>query len=415
MRIALGSYMVRYPLGGMMSWVLQYLRGFDALGHDVYFVESSGYPGSCYDPELGVMGDDCSTGTRIVNELLKAHGLGERWCFVDIDGEHHGLSKAKLDDVLASADLFVDMGTHGAFLERIGPRVRSLLLDGEPGFTQMKLETERRHEQSVKHYDSWFTTGRSIASGDSHAPTAGLAWHPVFHPVMASDFEFCETAPDSSYGTVMNWKSYGRYEFDGIEYGHKDLEFDRFIELPKRVDAALEIAVSGSDVPKNRLREQGWRIASAKDATRTYDSFRDYIKATRGEFSVCKNGFVALETGWFSDRSAAFLASGRPVVLQETGFSRHLPTGEGLFAVRNVDEAAAAIDAIESDPGRHMRAAREIACEHLDAPKVLRSFLDAAMSDAGPSRTCDSDAQAGLATQEIAAVARDAELRRGNA
>jgi hypothetical protein len=173
----------------------------------------------------------------------------------------------------------------------------------------------------------------------------------------------------------MNWQSYEPVEFDGTCYRHKDAEFLKFVELAGRCRAPLEVAISGS-APKDQLAAAGWRIRRAHEVTHTYDSFLEYICASRGEFSVCKSGYVVSNSGWFSDRSAAYLALGRPVVMQETGFSAHLPTGSGLFAVQNVDQAAAAIDQIESDYSRHARAARQIAEEYLDARRVLRTFLD---------------------------------------
>src|SRR5262249_56361618 len=139
-RIVLGSYFVRYPFGGMMSYVLQYLAGFARLGHDVYFVEKSGYANSCYDPSRDIMSDNCSFGVAAAGALLERFGLGERWCFVDQQGQYHGLSRRRVKEVFKSADLFVDMGTHGAWMDEAigGCRV---LLDGEPGFTQMKMES----------------------------------------------------------------------------------------------------------------------------------------------------------------------------------------------------------------------------------------------------------------------------------
>ena len=133
----------------------------------------------------------------------------------------------------------------------------------------------------------------------------------------------------------MNWQSYEPVEFEGVVLRHKDVEFRRFLELPSHTDAVLEVAVSGPNVPRDELREAGWLVRDAHDVTISYDTFRDYIGASAGEFSVCKNGYVATTSGWFSDRSAAYLASGRPgpVVMQDTGFSAHLPCGVGLFAV----------------------------------------------------------------------------------
>ncbi|MDQ3101020.1 MAG: hypothetical protein M3R08_06510, partial [Bacteroidota bacterium] len=164
----------------------------------------------------------------------------------------------------------------------------------------------------------------------------------------------------------------------GIEYGQKDQEFKKFSCLPKMVEAPMEVAVSGLDEPTaHMLRQHGWLINSAQRVTLTIDSFKEYIHNCKGEFSVCKNVYTATDSGWFSDKSAAYMASGRPVVLQETGFSKHLPVGEGLFAVNSAEEAKNALEKIESNYEWHSRRAYEIAVEYLEAKKVLANFLNA--------------------------------------
>jgi hypothetical protein len=172
----------------------------------------------------------------------------------------------------------------------------------------------------------------------------------------------------------MNWQAHEALSFNGTSYGQKDVEFRKFIGLPRRTPALLEVAVAGR-VPRDELLGYGWRIRSAHEVTASFDSYHDYIRASKGEFSVAKNVYVATHSGWFSDRSAAYLASGRPVVLQETGFSEHLPCGRGLFSVRSVDEAAAALEAINGNYDQHARWAREVAREHLDARVVLARLL----------------------------------------
>jgi hypothetical protein len=374
-RIVLGSYMVRYPLGGMMSWVLQYLVGFDRIGHDVTFVEKSGYPNSCYDPARDVMSDDCSYGTKAVAALLDRFGLGGRWCFVDAGGRYHGLGRAEVETALAEADVFVDMGTHGAWLPEAEGAGLRVLIDGEPGFTQMKMDLRLRAGEVLPEYDLYYSAGQNVGTRRSSAPAAGKAWRHLFHPVVVDLFPNA-SGPGGAFTTVMNWQSYEPLEYDGAVFGHKDVEFRKFESLPTRTDATLEVAVSGRDVPSDELASAGWRIIDAHAVTSSFDSFVQYVRASRGEFSVCKSGYVQTRSGWFSDRSAAYLASGRPVVLQDTGFAEHLPCGEGLFAVQDVDEAVAALAAIESDYERHSRASRHIAAEHLDARTVLRRFLD---------------------------------------
>ncbi|MFH1679042.1 MAG: hypothetical protein ABIH26_00180 [Candidatus Eisenbacteria bacterium] len=375
-RIILGSYMVRYPLGGMMSWVLQYLAGFRQLGHEVWFVEKAGYENACYDPERNVMGDDPTRGARAVHELLSRFGLGDRWCFVDIAGEYHGMPRGRIEAAFDSADAFIDMGTHGDWLGEAANTGCRVLLDGEPAFTQMKMENRLAAGEPAAEYDRYFTCGRNIGTERSSAPTAGRSWGTVFHPVVVDLFPAGPVPPGAPLTTVMNWQSYEPVHYRGKTYGHKDVEFEKFVGLPARTSTVLEVAVSGKGVPSERLRDAGWRIRDAHEVTSTFDSFARYVRESGGEFAVCKNGFVATRSGWFSDRSAVYLASGRPVVMQDTGFSDHLPCGEGLYAVGSVEEAAEAIERIRAHYRRESEAARKIACAHLDARKVLARFLN---------------------------------------
>jgi hypothetical protein len=374
-RILLGSYMVRYPLGGMMSWVLQYLVGFHRLGHDIYLVEKSGYPNACYDPVRNVMTDECTYGARIVDELLKEHGLRDRWCYVDAGGTHHGMSEQRVGELFATADLFIDMGTHGSWLEEAQKTPCKILLDGEPAYSQMKMEQRRRSGQQLAEYDYYFSTGQNVGTAACTAPSAGVTWHHVFHPVVSSLYDSTLAATDAPFTTIMNWQSYEPVEFDGEVYGHKDVEFKKFLDLPRRTSVPLEIAVSGKAVPTEDLQNRGWSLRDAHQTTISYRSFVDYVAASRGEFGVCKSGFVRTRTGWFSDRSAVYLACRKPVILQDTGFSKHLPCGEGLFAVNGIDEAVEAIRAIQAEYSRHACAARQVAREHLDAERVLGDFL----------------------------------------
>jgi hypothetical protein len=344
------------------------------LGHEVYLVEKSGYAGACFDPTRGVMSDDCSHGLTVVAALLARFGLADRWCFVDAAGRYYGLPRARAEAVLRSADVFVDYGTHGAWLGEAAHAGARVLLDGEPGHTQIKLELSRAAGREPAPYDHYYTVGRNVGTARSTAPTAGRRWRHVFSPVAVEHFPAGPAGPGAPFTTVMNWQSHEPLTFEGRTYGQKDVEFPRFADLPRRTGAPLEIAVSGK-APARELRQAGWRLRRASEVTVSYDSFGEYIRASAGEFSVCKHVFVATNSGWFSDRSAAYLASGRPVVLQDSGFSAHLPCGRGLFAVRTADEAAAALDEIGRDYARHSRAARDIAVAYLDAPKVTGTLL----------------------------------------
>jgi hypothetical protein len=374
-RIIVGSYLVQFPLGGYMSWVGQWLVGFERLGHEVWFVEKSAGPNSCYDPSTGVMADDCAYGAVQLRRFLERHGLPSQWCFVDAGGSYHGTGRVNIEGVFRSADLFVDMGTHGLWSNEAASARLRVLVDGEPGFRQMMLEKALAEEQELPLYDRYYSVGLNLGTPACTAPTAGRRWQPIFDPVVTDLFSHQPPPNGAAFTTVMSWQAHAPIEFNGATYGQKDVEFAKFMDLPCRTKAPFELAIAGKGTPVGELKAHGWRLLDSHRVTLTFDSWRDYIRCSRGEFSVAKNVFVATNSGFFSDRSAAYLASGRPVVMQETGFSAHLPCGRGLFAVRNAEDAAAAIDEIESDYESHSRAAREIAVEYLDTQRVLGRFL----------------------------------------
>jgi hypothetical protein len=369
-----GSYLIRYPLGGMLSYVLQYMIGLKRLGHRVVFVEKAVHPNGCFDPVAGTMGDDPSEGLRIARAAFERFGLDDGFCFVDVHGRYHGRERREIEAEFAGAAAFFDMGTHGAWLDEAARSGVRVLLDGEPGYNQILMTTGAGGPPLA--YDVYVTNGLNLGTARSWAPSAGVDWYAFPHPFATSLVEPGPVPRSGALTTIMNWRAHREIVFGGERFGQKDVEFERFLPLPARVPVDIEVAVAGPDVPRRRLEQNGWRVADAHGVTASYDAYHLYIDASLGEFSVCKNVFVALRTGWFGDRSAAYLAHGRPVVLQDTGFSDHLPTGEGLFAVSDASEAAAAIDAILDDPERHGRAAREIACEHLDAGRVLRQLCD---------------------------------------
>jgi hypothetical protein len=375
-RIIVASYAVRFPVGGYLSWVLQWLVGLKALGHDVYFVEKCGWQRACYDPSTNRTGDDCRYGTTQLDALLRRFDLADRWSFVDANGHYHGQSRDALAVLFGSADLFIDLGlAHDEWRDEAAAAGLRVFVDSDPGLTQVAWEQCLAEGEPLPVYDCHYSIGRNVGTVNSTAPTAGRAWRPMFNPVNVDLFPVRPIDRAAPFTTIMSWQSKGAH-LNGAAYGAKDIEFAKFFQLPALTVAPVEVAVGGSHVPTERLTAAGWRVRSAVDATRSFDDFRCYIAQSRGEFTVAKHAYVATNSGWFSDRGAAYLASGRPVVMEETGFSAHLPCGRGLFAVRTAEEAAAAIDEINRDWDRHSRTAREIAREYLDAPWVLQNFLD---------------------------------------
>jgi len=375
-RIVLSSCVFRYPMGGMMAWLLQYLVGFQRLGHDVTYVEKAPGRNSCFDPTREQMGDDCGYGIRRATELWARFGVGERWHFVDIAGQDYGLSPERVEAAFSSADLFIDMGgdhSWRADAERSRLRVQ---IDCEPGFTQMKMAARLEAGKPQPTYDFYYTSGRNIGTQGCSAPTAGKQWRPLAVPVVPDLFPLTPVTPGAPFTTVMTWQSFRPRIYQGQSYGQKDREFEKFESLPRRTSVPLELAVSGPNVPWDRLARAGWRVRNANEVTTSFESYADYIRRSKGEFSVAKHCFVATRCGWFGDRAAMYLSSGRPVVMEDTGWAEHLPSGEGLFAVLTVEEAASVLEEIERDYERHSRRARELACEVFEAGKVLGRFLN---------------------------------------
>lgn len=368
--------MVRYPLGGNLSWALQYLVGFKELGHDVYFVEKFVNEDSCYDPVKQVLSNDCTYGVKVVSELLARYGLQDKWCYVEHGEIYHGLSKKKINEVFKHTDLYLENGSHGAWNEESSSAALRVYIDVDPAYSHIRFDYAKMHHLPFPVFDRYFTNGMNVGKPGNIIPTAGIHWEYIFNPVNTHLFNRTAPSANAPYSTIMNWKSYENVKYNGVTYGQKDIEFEKFLALPELVNVSLEVAVSGLGEAKAEiLKQQGWSINSAQKVTFSVDSFRAYLSNCRGEFSVCKNMYTATSSGWFSDKSAAYMASGRPVVVQETGFSQYLPVGEGLFAVNDVTEAKNAIDIIESNYQWHCEKAWEIAREYLEANKVLGKFL----------------------------------------
>jgi hypothetical protein len=373
--IILSSYVIRYPVGGVLSNNLQFLTGFRRLGHEVYLVEKAGYDESCFDPERRVSSDDCGAGVRLIAELLDAHGLGGRWCYVAADGGYHGMTREEVDDVFDRADLFIDRGLHQTWDEEADGVAVRVLLDPDPGLRQVRLDHARAKGRALPAYDAYYTYGHNIGTPRSHAPTAGLTWRHVFHPIDTALYRPHRPVTSGRCTTIMNWHALDHVVHDGEVYGMKDVQFPRYEGLPRLVEVPMEVAVEGPRIPRQRLTDAGWHVVSALDVTATYESYLTYITSSLAEFSVVKDVYHRFNVGWFSDRSAAYLAHGRPVVVQDNGIADHLPVGEGLFEVADQDQAADAIARIAREPERHAQAARCIAEEHLDARVVLKRFL----------------------------------------
>jgi hypothetical protein len=374
-RIIVSGTMIREPRGGSTLWYLAWLVGFKMNGHEVYFVEKSEWPDDCYDIPNRKMTTDCSYGYNVVKRLLEKYDLHNNFCFVDYHGNYHGLNKPFVDELFRTADLYVDLEWAQWKDESVYCGMR-VFVDGEPGWFQVRIKKWIESGMALPAYDHFFTDGNLIGTEHCDVPTCGIAWKHNLPPVLLQEIKNVRVNGGSAFTTVMNWNPNKRVAYNGKEYGHKDIEFEKIMSLPSKVDEQMEVAVSGKKIPWEELKENGWLAKKGDDISITASSYLDYIGGSKGEFSVAKQAFVTTQCGWFNDRSGYYMGFGKPVVLQETGYSKILPTGHGLIPFTNIDEAAEAIRNVSSNYAVHSKAARELAFEYMEAGKVTRRFLD---------------------------------------
>jgi len=374
------GYAIRYPLGGHVLAELHNIVGLHRLGFDVLYVEESGgnWP-TCYNPVRNEMTDDPGYGITTLERELRPFGLDRHWCYVDAQGRSRGRSPVELRAACQRAALLFGHSRVTWLPEFADCRTR-VFIDTDPAITQFELASAPRASQSgyvsPADFHFHFTLGECIGRADCPVPTGGLLWRPTRWPLALELMPVAPAAPpEAPFTTVMSWRTRGAMPCGGVAYGDKDWEFPKFLDLPRRAGAAFEIALAGGTEARGQLTAAGWRTRDALAVTGSVAGYRQFIAQSRGEFSVAKNIYVATRSGWFSDRSASYLAAGKPVILQETGFSKFLPVGHGLFAVTDLAEAAAAVATINADYPRHCRAARRIAEEYFAAGKVLGALL----------------------------------------
>jgi len=368
LRIIVAGIIARYPFGGVTWCSLMYLLGLRSLGHDVYYLEDTG---ECvYDPVKNTISLDASYGLKYINDALSQFDLGDRWIFVDHEGKHHGKSRTETRAICASADLFIDLSGGCWFWRDEYRRIpRKIFIDSDPAFTQAALaKGEEWYVEFFEGFDTLFTFGNNIGANDCTIPETSFRWHKTWQPVVCDEWSNGDVTPRDLFTTVMTWKN---QSFDDAD-GNKDKQFVQFLDLPSQTEQPLELAING---PQELLRAHGWGVVDGMAVSSDINKYRDYIWRSKAEFSVAKHLYVTTRSGWFSDRSECYMAAGRPVLVQETGFSKYLPTGEGLLAFSNLEEAVDGISRINRDYKLHSRKAREIAREFFDARVVLSQLL----------------------------------------
>lgn len=382
-RIIFTGYFVRCPLGGYAWQMAHYLLGFRALGHDVWFYEDTG--GLNCEFALNPMTKEFAPvyeyGINAAARFFDQIGFGERWIFFDVERNFkYGPGANRFETLLSDSDLLVSFAPVNRIpIESFQGRP-SIFIDADPIYLQLKLaKGDEALAAIVGAHQFHFTFGENIGKTNGNLPTGGYRWHPTRQPVA---IELWRNAgpPGLVYSTVGKWDTTDRdMEYNGETFTwRKRTEWCRFLDLPEKTAQNFELAMDVENVPGDfeLLHAHGWRVVDPIGISANPWRYRNYLRSSRGEFTVAKDMNVRLRSGWFSDRAACYLAAGRPAVEQDTGFGNMLPLGSGLHAVNNLSEAAEAVHLIEDDYHRASAHASEVARDYFAADRVLGSLLN---------------------------------------
>jgi len=386
MRIIVTGVIATYPVAGVAWDYLQYVHGLVDLGHDVTYLEDTGQ--WVYAPGARTFTDDASANVAHLDRVMRHGGRAAPWAFRDPHGRLLGMDESALRARCRDADLFLNVSGACWLRDEYRGRGVAAYVDTDPGYSQAKLaaadagaadEHVAYSAAMIRRHDVFFSFAENIGRTGCAIPAAGLTWHPTRHPIVLGDWP-AEPPPEAgAYTTVMSWKSdLTPPAFAGRAYGAKDVEFAKILALPSRTGAQLEVALAGA-APVAELEAAGWRIVDARRVSTTLESYQRYLAGSRGELSVAKEAYVASRSGWFSTRSASYLAMGRPVIVQDTGLAAHYPVGGAILLFADAAEAAARLSEVEDGYARRCRDARALAAEAFDAGGILRRLL----ADAG--------------------------------
>lgn len=382
MRIVVTGLIGQYPFGGVIWDYIQYVLGFQALGHDVVYLEDTGvWP---YDPVRETITEDCSYQIASLTRIFNDFNLGDRWIYRNAaDGKFYGAGEILAREMIKSGDLLVNVSTASWFEDYDVGVKHQMFLDGDPMFTQIGLHDPQKtsYTQRLRNHNSHFSFGLKLGDADCLVPDTGIRWKKTIQPVALEYWPYQEQAPLDRFTTVMNWCSYKPKLWQDKEYGQKDLEFTRFQDLPLHTPQKLVIAMGqgiGKKRPTKELTAKGWGILEPDVVIPDHKTYHEFLRTSKGEWSIAKHGYVQGKTGWFSCRTACYLALGRPSIVQDTGWSEHLPHGEGLIPFNTLEECVSGIATINADYVGHSRAARAFAEKHLDAKVVCQDLLDQA-------------------------------------
>jgi hypothetical protein len=368
-----------YPLAGVTYQFLHYLIGLRKLGYDPYYIEDSGR--WIYDPRLNDFSPDVTGNLGLVVPVLEQHGFGDRWAFRGNypDGKCYGMTQKQILQLYRDAEAFLNVTGAQEIRDEHRQVRRRIYVESDPFASQVKVAS--RDEGMIAmlaEHDTHFSFGENLGQPDCNTPIERFRWRPTRQPVATELWKNCVRTGGTNYTTVTTWHNKGKnLEWRGDTwYWTKDREFVQFLELPLlRPKQSFELATSVGDDVQKLLRKDRWGQRGSIEISQDAGLYKRYIQESRGEFTVARDQYVRPNTGWFSDRTCCYLAASRPVITQETGFSKFIPSGKGLFGFRTMEDILHAVDAIESDYPGNRRAARDIAMEYFEAEKVVGSLM----------------------------------------
>ncbi len=379
MRIILAGCIGRFPLAGHAWITSQYLLGLRSLGHDVYYLEDSGEESWVYEWSREEMTNDINYPANFIARMLDPIEMEGRWIYRT---SHHsaGMSLDELRSICQTADLLLIRGAPiNAWRDEYSAPLRRAFIDVDPLFTQVKAtQGDPSLIETLDRCDHVFTIAQRIGQADCTIPLLKRQWNVTVSPVFLPAWRMATHEAVHPFTTVMQWDSYDSVQYGGIAYGNKSHEFPRFTTVPRRAQAEFCIAMIGR--PPDHLDVGGWQIVDGTIVSSTLEDYRNFIQQSLAEFSVAKQGYVISRGGWFSDRSVCYLASGRPVVVQDTGLRDWLPVGRGVLCFQTVGEAVDAVTDIRQQYETHRLHARRIAEDYFSTERVLPTLLQQAIS-----------------------------------
>ncbi len=380
-RVVLLHFVAQMPMAGIAWQALQYLVGLQKLGYDTWYVENHG--ANPYDPRANSVMMDCSYNVAFLKDSIERFGFAGRWAYWDaINDVYHGLSRERVFDLLKSADALINLcGATRLREEHMACPVR-IMVDTDPVYEQIKYATAdpgaRAYLDAHTHF---FTYGENVGGPGWIVPLCGIPWKPTRPPVETSLWPETPGAPEA-FSTIATWENKGKnIEFEGEHYvWSKHVNFLRMLDVPRDAGVPFTMAMlPPTPEIEAQVTAAGWRLTDPRPVSASIDAYGDFVRGSRAEFTVAKDIYVRPKSGWFSDRSVCYLASGRPVVTMASEFSRFYPVGEGLFEYTDKAGALAAIAAVNADYARHAKAARRLAEEFFASERVVGKM----MQDAG--------------------------------